>query len=564
MAEMNIIPYKIPVQIWENKKYEDAILYILGVYGPMRREEFINSSEKGISNRMNKNTFHKWARKLKSKNFINVTRDQKNSIYSVTSLGVKELIKRLKSYRLDIKTILNLEQKVSTKNLDQINQFLNLFNIKDINIVIEFLKIRNELPTENLKSFSEDKLNISILYLTLNHVKFFDEAKKISISLEDFIKKYGKNKLTKMELKWFLHQVVVKEACFITFYEVKLSKENIILYFRSTDEYGTIFKAIIQSILRSHYYLGIVDSNNFKEIIINDLCEEILFELIKKYNLFHESLEIPLFYVIRNYLIKMFKDFKKKYFFNYLNLKEIPALILTSDIYIFERLDYLQKKAITCLKEANKEIPHFKHDTMVNNSLEYVDKAIDLNTKNSLNYAIKTQILQFNGEYNKALKNIKKAIEINPEVANYHINLANILMWKNKYEKAIEAINRAIEIDPSVPQYYSNLASVYCFLDMYEKALEVLNTAINIAPTSTQLYLQKARYLAFYLKKNRDALKILEDILNPELEKDLLFEIYSEQAGILFNMKKNEAALEIIKKARKIYPNKIIYPNIHK
>ena len=67
MTEMNIIPNKIPIQIWEIKQYEDIILFVLGVYGPMRREEFINSSEKGITNRMNKNTFHKWAKKLKSK-----------------------------------------------------------------------------------------------------------------------------------------------------------------------------------------------------------------------------------------------------------------------------------------------------------------------------------------------------------------------------------------------------------------------------------------------------------------------------------------------------------------
>ncbi len=563
MAEMNIIPNKIPIQIWEIKQYEDIILYALSVYGPMRREEFINSSEKGITNRMNKNTFHKWAKKLKNKNCINVSRDQKNSIYSISSLGVKELLKRLKSYRLGIKTILDLEQKAFSKNFNQISHLFNSFNIKDENIIIEFLKLKNELTTDELKSLSEDKLNISILYLALNHVKFFDKTSNISISLDDFIKKYGKSKLTKTELKWFLHKVIEKDACYITIYELKSSNNEFCVYFRSTDEYGTIFKGVIQSILRDHYYLGFVNSYDFKEIIINDICEEVLFELIKKYNLFHEDLEPPLYNLIRNYLINIFKDFKKKYFVNYLNLKEIPSLILTSDIYIFERLEYLQKRALLYLKEASKELPPPKHQETVNNALEYVGKAIKMDTKNSLNYAIKTQILQFKGEYHEALRTIKKAIEMAPNVSNYYLNLANILIWMNKFEEAIEALNRAIELEPNNSEYYSQLASIYCFIDQYEKALEVLDTAIKIDPNLLKFYLQKARYLAFYLKKNKDALRVLEDIINPELKKESLFEIYSEQAEILFNMKKNDAALELIKKARKIYPNKVIYPNIH-
>ena len=563
MAEMNIIPDKIPIQIWEIKQYEDIILFVLGVYGPMKREEFINSSEKGITNRMNKNTFHKWAKKLKSKNHINVSRDQQNSIYSITSLGVKELLKRLKSYRLDIKTILNLEQKAFSKNLNQITHFLNLYNIKNTNIIIEFLKLKNELTTEKLKSFSEDKLNISILFLTLNHVKFFDGTQNISISLDDFIKKYGKNKLSKTELKWFLHKVVTKEACYITFYELKSLNEDLCLYFRSTDEFGTMFKGIIQSILRDHYYIGIINSNNFKEIVINDLCEEILFELINKYNVFHEDLEIPLYNLIRNYLINLLKEFKKKYLVNCLNLKEIPSLILTSDIYIFERLDYFQKKALIYLKKANKELPPFKHREMVKNAIENINKAINLDSKNSLNYAIKTQILQFKGIYKEALRTIKKAIEMDPNVANYYSDLAYILIWMNKFEKAIKAINKAIEIEPTIAEYYSQLASVYCFLNQYEKALETLSIAIRIDPEITQFRLQKARYLAYYMKKYKDALRVIEEVINPNLEKFSLFELYKEQAGILLSMKNIEAALTVIKKAKQIYPHKEIYPNIY-
>jgi len=57
---------------------------------------------------------------------------------------------------------------------------------------------------------------------------------------------------------------------------------------------------------------------------------------------------------------------------------------------IFERLDYLQKKAIFYLKKANEELPPNKHREMVKNALENINKAINMDEKNSLNYAIKT------------------------------------------------------------------------------------------------------------------------------------------------------------------------------
>ena len=200
---------------------------------------------------------------------------------------------------------------------------------------------------------------------------------------------------------------------------------------------------------------------------------------------------------------------------------------------------------------------------MVKNAIENINKAINLDPKNSLNYAIKTQILQFKGIYKEALKTIKKAIEMDPNVANYYSDLAYILIWMNKFEKAIKAINKAIEIEPTVAEYYSQLASVYCFLNQYEKALETLSIAIKIDPKMTQFRLQKARYLAYYMKKYKDALRVIEEVINPNLEKFSLFELYKEQAGILLSMKNNEAALSVIKKAKQIYPHKEIYPNIY-
>ena len=69
MEEGNIIPDKIPPKIWNRKIYDDIILYALNAFGPLPRPIFINGKIDGkeITNRMNKNTFHLHAKRLKKK-----------------------------------------------------------------------------------------------------------------------------------------------------------------------------------------------------------------------------------------------------------------------------------------------------------------------------------------------------------------------------------------------------------------------------------------------------------------------------------------------------------------
>ena len=66
MSEITIIPNRIPSEIMKGKKYEDIILYALSAFGPLEREIFINVPEV-VTDRMNRNTFHKWAKDLRLK-----------------------------------------------------------------------------------------------------------------------------------------------------------------------------------------------------------------------------------------------------------------------------------------------------------------------------------------------------------------------------------------------------------------------------------------------------------------------------------------------------------------
>jgi hypothetical protein len=238
VTKINIIPDKIPKQIWENKHISDAILYALGVYGSLKREEFINNREKGIIDRMDKNTFHKWAKRLKNRNYIHVSRINKKSLYTISNVGLNELLKRLTLYNLDLESIIDIEQKTILKNITQVTNFLALCGIQSPKILIEFLKFKKLILRNEFEFFTEDKLNNSILYFILNHLQFYNDYSNIYISVDNFIKNYSITNLTKQELKWFLHRVIGQKACGIMFYELKLESTDVKLYFRSNDEYG--------------------------------------------------------------------------------------------------------------------------------------------------------------------------------------------------------------------------------------------------------------------------------------------------------------------------------------
>ena len=192
MTKINLIPDKIPEQIWERKHISDVILYVLGMYGSLKREEFINNREKGISNRIDKNTFHKWAKKLKTEGFIQVTHVQKNSLYSITNNGLNWLIQRLKQYKLDAESLNKIERKTSMGMIEQVTNFLTPLGIKNSEILIDFSPlIQHILPIH----VSVDEFGIGIHGPQLKNMKYF------SIFANALLPEYGAVKRTLVFLR---------------------------------------------------------------------------------------------------------------------------------------------------------------------------------------------------------------------------------------------------------------------------------------------------------------------------------------------------------------------------
>ena len=108
---------KIHPEIWKKGKgdIDDIILYALNQVSPMMRTEFIKI--------MNKNTFHKWVKVLRKEGRVEVIKSGKKSVYTITSLGQDELLRRLKNYSLDFETVNKIEQKRIRNYIDSISKF---------------------------------------------------------------------------------------------------------------------------------------------------------------------------------------------------------------------------------------------------------------------------------------------------------------------------------------------------------------------------------------------------------------------------------------------------------
>ncbi len=330
----NIIPKEIPLQIWEEKRFEDIILYALGTFGPLEREEFINEPEN--SNRMNKNTFHKWVKELKKEGWVDVNKSGKKSVYILTSLGQDELLRRLKIYNLDFETVNKIEQNRIKKHMDSISKFFKENKVIKSEIKLEFLKLANEITYDKFKEmFTLEKFNTLLLFLVLNHPRFY---KAYDISIEEFLKKYNnflEQEITKADILFFIQKVVRENLYNIKFFQLSLEEDEKILYFRSNSEFGVIFETLINSRLKDLYNASNLIGNAYpNDYHLKFTYETILDNLIRKHRLFHRDLEDSLYYLLDDYIKDIKDEIHRKGVLNPSDLRKLSHMPLEPPIKV--------------------------------------------------------------------------------------------------------------------------------------------------------------------------------------------------------------------------------------
>ncbi len=100
MTLASTIPDKIPRRLLrelKKEKYDNILLFALGVYGSHKMKELVNDPDISLENRLDKDLFQKWASELKNSNLIKEYNFDNEIYYKITKEGEDEFMKRIEN-----------------------------------------------------------------------------------------------------------------------------------------------------------------------------------------------------------------------------------------------------------------------------------------------------------------------------------------------------------------------------------------------------------------------------------------------------------------------------------
>ncbi len=115
------------------------------------------------------------------------------------------------------------------------------------------------------------------------------------------------------------------------------------------------------------------------------------------------------------------------------------------------------------------------------------------------------------GENNQAIKNYEKAIEIDSKNSLAFFNLGTIYKKKNIIDKAEDYLKKSIDFDPNFIPSYNNLIDLYDRSNQIEKYGELLNKAENLIKDKSIVNLYTGIH-EYKKKKYKKTIEILENL----------------------------------------------------
>ena len=459
MAVRNIIYDKIHPKIKRKGETNHIILYALNAYGSMKRAEFI--SDIGKSNRMNKNTFHDHIRELKRKGYLDKYYKNREAYYEITPLGEDELSRILIDYELDFQTLLEIGERKNKNLINRLVKFFNKYQIEDQNIKIKYIELANYLTLDDkLKEFfTEDKFNRLLLFLILNHPKFYP---KHTISVNNFIKEFNKlstEKLSEAQINFFIEQVIDEKKYNIGFHKLIPNFKDFTLFFREKSDYGKYFEITVDSKLKELVHIKNIDNIPLDIEDLERTYNEIIFMLVETFRMFHPDLKSALYSLIDKYRRNVKEQIIKRSISKiqeYAGIIALPEKPLEPKITEVSHegrkrqlLDEYEKERSEFLKEPNKI-------STISSNFESLRSSIK-----EIRYFHKESILRKAWEsydrhdYNGALEQIDKILRIeeNPELLYWKAEILAIESSLKKYDEALEIIKNGIKIDPMPGEY---------------------------------------------------------------------------------------------------------------
>lgn len=153
-------------------------------------------------------------------------------------------------------------------------------------------------------------------------------------------------------------------------------------------------------------------------------------------------------------------------------------------------------------------------------ALEYIDKSIELSTKNASAYVIKADVLMHSSkDYEGALKAIDAAIELEPRQASYFVNRAYIKYQLDDYFGAMADYDYAIGLEPASLEGHFNRALLLAEVGDNNKAIDDFTYVLKSHPDNFMAHYNRAM-LYFRTGQYKQAVADYDAVLNkyPQFE----------------------------------------------
>ena len=187
----------------------------------------------------------------------------------------------------------------------------------------------------------------------------------------------------------------------------------------------------------------------------------------------------------------------------------------------------------------------------LNASLQYYDKAIDINPQFSEAWYNKGGSFTDLKIYEGAIESYNAAININPNYSEAWNNKGNVLGKLGRYEDAISAYDRTIKINPQHPNAWYNRGNALDNLGKYEKAIESYDIAIDVNPQHAEARINRGNIL-YFLGRSEEAITEYDNAIgiNPPYA-----DAWYNKGIVLSNLNRYGEALVAFDEAIKINTN---------
>jgi len=135
-------------------------------------------------------------------------------------------------------------------------------------------------------------------------------------------------------------------------------------------------------------------------------------------------------------------------------------------------------------------------------ALEYLNKAISLDSNYAEAYNNRGRAWGNKGNYDRAISDFNKAIELNTRYTDAHYNRGLVWHYKGDYDWAISDYSKAIELDPKGTYAYMNRGVAWEEKGDYDWAISDFNKAIELNTRDAKAYYNRGN--AWYYKGNYD------------------------------------------------------------